>query len=46
MNDTVRKVAWNRLQINIVMDDDTMRDRRTGETLDPEVDYMDWKYKH
>ena len=38
MEDTVKKLAWERLQKNIVMDDDTMIDKRTGEVLDPEVD--------
>ena len=38
MYDTLRKLAWEELQKNIVMDGDTMIDRRTGEVLDPEVD--------
>ena len=38
MHDTVRKFARDGLQRNIVMDGDTMIDRRTGEVLDPEVD--------
>ena len=38
MEDTVRKLAWEGLQKNIVIDGDTMIDRRTGEVLDPEVD--------
>ena len=32
----MRKLVWKRLQINIVMDGDTMIDKRTGEVLDPE----------
>ena len=38
MYDTLRELAWDELQKNIVMDDDTMIDRRRGEVLDPEVD--------
>ena len=38
MEDTVRKLAWEGLQINIAMDGDTMIDKRTGEVLNPEVD--------
>ena len=43
MDDTVRKLAWEGLQKNIVMDGDTMIDKRTGEVLGPEVDSMYWK---
>ena len=43
MDDTVRKLAWDRLQNNIVMDGDTVKDRTTGEVLDPEVDSTYWK---
>ena len=45
MNDTVRKLAWEELQKNIVMDGDMMIDKRTGEVLDPEVDSSYWKEK-
>ena len=45
MNDTMRKLAWDELQKNIVMDDDVMVDGRTGEVLDPEVDFTYWKDK-
>ena len=31
-------LAWEGLQKNIKIDDDTMVDKRTGEVLDPEVD--------
>ena len=31
MEDTVRKLAWEELQRNIVMDGDTMIDKKTGE---------------
>ena len=31
MDDTARKLAWERLQKNMVMDGDTMIDRRTGD---------------
>ena len=45
MEDTMRKLAWEGFQKNIVMDGDTMIDKRTGEVLDPEVDSTYWKYK-
>ena len=45
MEDTVRKLAWEGLQINISMDGDTMIDKRTGEVLNPEVDSTYWKDK-
>ena len=45
MDGTVRKLAWDRLQKNIVMDGDTMIDVRTGEMLDPEVDSTCWENK-
>ena len=38
MEDTVRKLAWQELEKNIVMHGDLMIDKRTGEVLDPEVD--------
>ena len=38
MQDTMRKLSWEGLQENIVIDCDTMIDKRTGEVLDPEVD--------
>ena len=38
IDDTMRKLTWEGLQKNIVMDDDTIIDKRTGEVLDPEVD--------
>ena len=38
MKDTVRKLVWEGLQKNIVMDVDTMIDKGTGEVLDLEVD--------
>ena len=38
MEDTVRKLTWEGLQRNFVMDGDKMIDKRTGEVLDPEVD--------
>ena len=43
MDDMIRKLAWDELQKNIVMDGDVMINRRTGEVLDPEVDYTRWK---
>ena len=45
MDDTVRKLTWDELQKNIVMDADTVIDRRTGEVLDPEVDSTCWQNK-
>ena len=41
----MRKFTWERLQKNIVVDDDTMIDKRTGEVLNPEVDSTYWKDK-
>ena len=38
MEDTMRKLAWEGLQKNIVIDHDTMIDKRTGEVLNREVD--------
>ena len=45
MEDMMRKLAREGLQKNIVMDSDTMIDKRTGEVLDPEVDSTYWKGK-
>ena len=45
MKDIVRKLAWEGLQKNIVMDGDTMIAKRTGEVLDPEIDSTYWKDK-
>ena len=45
MEDTIRKLAWEGLQINIVMDGDMMIDKRTGQVLDPDVDFIYWKNK-
>ena len=45
MEDTMRKLAWEGLQRSIVMDSDTMIDKRTGEVLDPEADSTYWKDK-
>ena len=38
MEDTRRKLAWKRLQKNIVMDGDTIISKRTGEVLNHEFD--------
>ena len=38
MEDKVRKLAWEGLQKNIMMDDDTKINKRTGEVLNAEVD--------
>ena len=45
MNDMIRKLAWEGLQKNIVMDGDTMIDKRTGEVLNSGVDSTYWKDK-
>ena len=45
MKDTMRKLAWEGLQKNIVMDGDTMIEKRTGEVFDPKVDFTYWKNK-
>ena len=45
IEDTMRKLTWEGLQKNIVMDGDTMIDKRTGEVLDLEVDSTYWKEK-
>ena len=38
MGDTIRKLPWEGLPKFIVIDGDTMIDKRTGEVLDPEAD--------
>ena len=38
IDDTIRKLAWEGLQKNTVIDGDMMIDRRTGKVLDSEVD--------
>ena len=45
MKDTMRKLAWGELQKNIVMDGDTMIEKRTGEALGLEADSTYWKNK-
>ena len=45
MEDMMRKFAWEGLQKNIIMDGDTMIDKRTGEVLGPEADSTYWKDK-
>ena len=45
MDDTIRKLTWERLQKNVVMDGDMMIDKRTGEVLDHEVDSAYWREK-
>ena len=45
MEDKLRKLAWEGIEKNIVMDGDTMIDKRTGEALDPEDDSTYWKEK-
>ena len=45
MEDIVRKLAWEGLQRNILMDGDMMIYKRTGEVLNPEVDSTYWKDK-
>ena len=43
MENTMRKLAWEGLQINIVIDGDTIINKRTGEVPKPEVDSTYWK---
>ena len=45
MDDTIRKLAWEGLQKNIVMDGNAMIHKRTGEVLNPEVDSTYWEDK-
>ena len=45
IDDMIKKRAWEGLQKNIVMDGDTMTDKRTGKLLGPEVDSTYWKDK-
>ena len=45
MDGTIRELSWEGLQKNIMMDDETMIDKRTGEVLCPEVDSTYWKDK-
>ena len=45
MDDTTRKLAWEEFQKNVVMNCDTMIDKRTGEVLGPEVYSTYWKDK-
>ena len=45
IDDTIRKLAWEELQKNVVMDGDTIIDKRKGEVLGPEVDSAYWKDK-
>ena len=45
MDDTIKKLAWEGLQKDIIMDGDSMIDKRTGKVLGPEVDSIYWKDK-
>ena len=45
MEDTVRKLVWEGLQRNIVIDGDTMIEKKTGEVLNSEVNSTYWKDK-
>ena len=45
MEDTMKKLSREELQRNIVIDGDTMIDKRTGEVLDPEADSTYWRDK-
>ena len=42
MEDTMRKLAWEGIQKNIVMDGGMMIDKRSGEVLDPDVYSTYW----
>ena len=43
MEDTMKKLAWEGLQKNIVINGNTMIDKRIGEVLNSEVDSIYWK---
>ena len=45
MKDTKRKLAWDSLRKNTLVDHDTIIDKITGEFLGPEVDYTCNKQK-
>ena len=45
MDDTTRNLAWEGLPKNIVMDGDTMIDKKTDVVLGPEADSTFWKDK-
>ena len=45
MDDAIRKLAWKRLQKNVVMDGNRMIDKRTGVVLGPEVYSKYWEDK-
>ena len=45
MEDTMSDLTWEGLQKNIMMDSDTMINKRTGEVLGLEVDSTYWKDK-
>ena len=45
MDDTVGKLAWERLQKNILMDGDTKIDKKTSEVLDAKVNSTYWEDK-
>ena len=45
MEDPVRKLVWKGLQRNIVIDGDTMIEKKTGEVLNSEVNSTHWKDK-
>ena len=45
MEDIVRKLVWEGLQRNIVIDGDTMIEKKTGEVLNSEVNSTYWKDK-
>ena len=45
MGDILRKITWEVLQKNIVMDNETMIDKGTGEMLDSEGNSTYYKNK-
>ena len=45
MEDTMRKLAWEELQKNIMIDGESMIDKTIGEVLSPDVDSTYWKHK-
>ena len=45
MDDTLRKLVWEGIQKNVMMNGDIRIDKRTGEVLNSEVDSTYWKYR-
>ena len=45
VDDALKKLAFKHFQDNTLVDGNTLIHKKTGEVLDPEVDYTTWKYK-